>query len=122
MGGGNKGDLKDPLIWLAFAQAIETPNFFRHDHHICFTPQLVADNLTFGSLLTYFNLITDKDADKTQTIALWGVNQPHTNPAKALVVQRARKAGAKIIVIDPRSIPETKTAHLWLRVREIGLP
>ena len=108
---------KDPLIWLAFAKAIGTPNFFRHDHHICFTPQVVADTLTFGNLVTYFNLITGKDADKTRTIVLWGVNQPETNPAKASVVEHARKAGAKVIVIDPRPIAETKTADIWLRVR-----
>lgn len=107
---------KDPVIWLAFAKAIGTPNFFRHDHHICFTPQVVADALTFGSLVTYLSH-TEEDAAKMQTVVLWGVNMPETNPAKSLVVENARKAGARVIVVDPRPISPTETADIWLRVR-----
>ena len=107
---------KDPTIWLAFAKAIGTPNFFRHDHHICFTPQLIADNLTFDSLATYL-CHTEEDAAKMRTVVLWGVNMPETNPAKALVIKEVRRSGAKTIVVDPRPTKQAREADLWLRVR-----
>jgi len=107
---------KDPTIWLAFAKAIGTPNFFRHDHHICFTPQLIADNLTFDSLATYL-CHTEEDAAKMRTVVLWGVNMPETNPAKALVIKEVRRSGAKSIVVDPRPTKQAREADLWLRVR-----
>lgn len=107
---------KDYNIWQAFAIAIGTPNYFRHDHHICFTPQVVADTLTFGNVVTYLSL-TSEDAVKTRAVVLWGVNMPETNPAKALVIEHARKAGAKLMVIDPRPIEVAKKADIWLRVR-----
>ncbi|GAI29294.1 unnamed protein product, partial [marine sediment metagenome] len=107
---------KDYIIWQAFAKTIELPNFFRHDHHICFTPLLIADILTFGNLITYPNLLKE-DGTETRTFVLWGLNLPETNPAKASVMEHARKAGAKVIVIDPRPIGVAETADIWLRVR-----
>ncbi|MGB9886728.1 MAG: molybdopterin-containing oxidoreductase family protein [Moorellales bacterium] len=107
---------KDVTIWQAFAKAIGTPNFFRHDHHVCFTPQLIADVLTFGRLVTFPNL-SEEEADKTRTVVLWGINPPETNPARNLAVERARRAGAKLIVIDPRPTRSAQRAHLWLRLR-----
>jgi len=107
---------KDIGIWQAFAYALGTPNFFRHDHHVCFTPILIADTLTFGNLMIYPNSIYD-DGLKTRTFVLWGVNLPETNPAKARVIELARKSGAKLIVVDPRPIGIAKDADIWLRVR-----
>ncbi len=107
---------KDIVIWQALAYALGTPNFFRHDHHVCFTPILIADTLTFGNLMTYPNSVYE-DGSKTKTFVLWGVNLPETNPAKAKVIEKARKSGAKLIVVDPRPTKIAKEADIWLRVR-----
>jgi anaerobic selenocysteine-containing dehydrogenase len=107
---------KDVSIWYAFASALGTPNFFRHDHHVCFTPILIADILTFGNLILYPNL-SYEDAEKTKTIVLWGINPPETNPAKWKIMEKAKKHGAKLIVVDPRPTRSAKEADLWLRVK-----
>ncbi|MCX8022015.1 MAG: molybdopterin-dependent oxidoreductase [Syntrophorhabdaceae bacterium] len=107
---------KDITIWQAFAKTIETPNFFRHDHHVCFTPQLIADTLTFGHLITYPNL-TSEEAKETNTVVLWGINMPETNPAKAKIIDEALSRGAKLIVIDPRPIKPAREGDIWMRVR-----
>jgi len=108
---------KDFIIWLAFAKAIGAPNYFRHDHHVCFTPQFIADILTFGNLVTYPNF-TEEDAEKTKTIVHWGVNTPETNPAIASALDKARKKSlTKIVVIDPRPIGLTEKADIWIRPR-----
>lgn len=107
---------KDIVIWQAFAYALGTPNFFRHDHHVCSTPIMIADTLTFGHLMTYPNSTYD-DAVKTKTFVLWGVNLPETNPAKARVIEVARRSGSKLIVVDPRPTKIAKEADIWLRVR-----
>jgi anaerobic selenocysteine-containing dehydrogenase len=106
---------KDFMIWEAFAKAIGTPNFFKHNLHQCFTPQILADYVTFGDLITYLNL-SHEDASHVGTIVLWGVNPTATSPSKGAVIEGARK-NAKLIVVDPRPIPLAKRADLWLRVR-----
>jgi len=106
---------KDFVIWEAFAKAIGTPNFFKHNLHQCFTPQMLADYVTFGDLVTYLNL-SPEDVSFVRTIVLWGINPTATNPSKGAVIEKARE-NAKLIVIDPRPIPLAKKADLWLRVR-----
>lgn len=107
---------KDVSIWYAFASALGTPNFFRHDHHVCFTPILIADSLTFGNLALYLNL-SYEDAEKTRTIFLWGINPPETNPAKWKVIEKAKSSGAKLVVVDPRPTASAREADLWLKVK-----
>ena len=58
---------KDYQIWEAFACALGTPSFFKHDAHQCFTPQMLADYSIFGSLVTYPNL-TEDDAQYVNTL------------------------------------------------------
>jgi len=106
---------KDYQIWEAFACALGTPSFFKHDAHQCFTPQMLADYSVFGSLVTYPNL-TGEDAQYVNTMVLWGINPTATNPSKGAVVEKARKK-ARLVVIDPRPIPLARKADLWLRVR-----
>jgi thiosulfate reductase/polysulfide reductase chain A len=107
---------RDHLAWLAFARAVGSPTIFRHDVHVCYTPQEMADITTFGKVVTYPNLTSD-EAAKTKTFVMWGVNMPETNPAKSFVLNRARKHGMKVIVIDPRPIKSAQAADLWLRIR-----
>ena len=44
---------KEYFAYDMFCDVIGSPTFFKHDSHQCFTPQLMADVLTFGNLLTY---------------------------------------------------------------------
>ncbi|MBI2365823.1 MAG: molybdopterin-dependent oxidoreductase, partial [Deltaproteobacteria bacterium] len=70
-----------------------------------------------GSLYTYGGGIPAPDFENTACILLWGHN-PHASwPTQAMRISKAVNRGAKLIVIDPRPIPLTKKAALWLPVR-----
>ncbi|MGC8970468.1 MAG: molybdopterin-containing oxidoreductase family protein, partial [Conexivisphaera sp.] len=107
---------KDYLIWEAFARAIGTTTFFKHDAHQCFTPQMIVDYVTFGALVSYPNM-TREDAEHVRTLVLWGVNPTATNPSKGAVFDYALRRGARLVVVDPRPIPFARRADVWLRVR-----
>jgi len=105
---------KEYFAYDLFCDVIGSPTFFKHDSHQCFTPQLMADVLTFGNLLTYPGFTDVNDAN---VILLWGVNLSETNGSKHMRVRDAQKRGAKSIVVDPRPTLSAKEASLWLRVR-----
>ncbi len=70
-----------------------------------------------GSRYTYGAGIPTPDFEQTAGILLWGHNPNASWPTQAIRISRALKRGAKLIVIDPRPIPLTKKADLWLKVR-----
>ncbi len=105
---------KEYFAYDMFCDVIGSPTFFKHDAHQCFTPQLMADVLTFGNLLTYPSFTALDGAD---VIMLWGINMPETNGSKHMRVRDARKQGARTIVVDPRPTKPARQAALWLRVR-----
>ena len=88
--------------------------FFKHDAHNCFTPQLIADTLTYGDLLTYPGFLTVTESD---VLLLWGVNLHETGGSKEQRVRDATRRGTKTIVVDPRPTRAASQADLWLRVR-----
>ncbi|MDE3074084.1 MAG: molybdopterin-dependent oxidoreductase [Chloroflexota bacterium] len=105
---------KEYFAYDLLCDVIGSPTFFKHDSHQCFTPQLIADVLTFGNLLTYPGFTTLDGAD---VLMLWGVNLPETNASKEQRVRDARRRGARTIVVDPRPTRPAREATLWLRVR-----
>jgi anaerobic selenocysteine-containing dehydrogenase len=58
-----------------------------------------------------------EDFVHSRLIVLWGVNPSATGIHLVPIIQRARAAGAKLIVIDPRATPLAKDADLHLAVR-----
>ena len=106
---------KEYYAYDLFLEAIGSPTFFKHDAHNCFTPQLMSDVLTYGSLVTYINFMDVEDCD---LFLLWGVNLTETNGSKAVRVRDAvHKNNAKTIVVDPRPTRSAEKADLWLRIR-----
>ena len=105
---------KDYFAYDLFLDAIGSPTFFKHDSHQCFTPQLTADVLTCGNLLTYLSFT---ELQGTDLVVLWGVNLGETNGSKYQRVKDAQRAGCRTILVDPRPIPATRPAALWLLVR-----
>ena len=105
---------KEYFAYDIFLHAIASPTFFKHDSHQCFTPQLMADTLTYGGLLTYPAYTEALDTD---VFLLWGINLSETNGSKHQRVRDARRKGAKIIVVDPRPTLSAREADIWLRVR-----
>jgi anaerobic selenocysteine-containing dehydrogenase len=58
-----------------------------------------------------------EDFAHAKLIVLWGVNPSATGIHLVPVIDRARAAGAKLVVIDPRSTPLARRADLHLALR-----
>lgn len=58
-----------------------------------------------------------EDYPDAKLIVLWGVNPSATGIHLVPVIERARAAGAKLVVVDPRATPLARRADLHLAVR-----
>jgi anaerobic selenocysteine-containing dehydrogenase len=107
--GGSSSAEYEPFM-IRFASVLGSPNTVSTGH-IC---NWHKDS---GSLYTYGGGIPAPDFENTASILLWGHNPNASWPTQAMRISRAVNRGAKLIVIDPRPIPLTKKAALWLPVR-----
>ncbi|MEE2970301.1 MAG: molybdopterin-dependent oxidoreductase [Pseudomonadota bacterium] len=67
--------------------------------------------------ITGLTCIGAEDVDNTSCALIVGRNPSAADPAQWMALKRARKNGAKVIVIDPARIPAADMADLWLRPR-----
>ena len=58
-----------------------------------------------------------EDLVHAKLIVLWGVNPSATGIHLVPIIDRAREAGAKLVVVDPRSTPLARRADLHLAIR-----
>ncbi len=58
-----------------------------------------------------------EDFVHSKLIVLWGVNPSATSIHLVPILERAREAGAKLVVVDPRATPLARRADLHLPVR-----
>ncbi|MEW6668595.1 MAG: molybdopterin-dependent oxidoreductase [Thermodesulfobacteriota bacterium] len=80
-------------------------------NNICMCPSQAVEFATYGGF-------SWGDAMHTRCVVLWGHGPSRSNPIGlyAMILQ-AKKNGAKLIVVDPRRIPEAEKADLWLPIR-----
>ncbi len=108
--GGTPGnDYKDWVSRLALAYG--SPNGDLGTTHIC---NWHKDK---GSVYTYGVAIPAPEFEKANCILLWGHNPAATWRRHLEEVNKARKRGAKIIIIDPRRNETWREGDLWLPVR-----
>jgi anaerobic selenocysteine-containing dehydrogenase len=107
---GGSSSLEYEAFMIRFASLFGSPNTVSTGH-IC---NWHKDS---GSLYTYGGGIPAPDFENTACILLWGHNPNASWPTQAMRISRALDRGAELIVIDPRPIPLTKKAALWLPVR-----
>ena len=87
-----------------------SPNLFTHSH-LCFVPRALAHGATFGRF-------PEPDYEKTNCIMLVGYNPVYTSPVNyAPRILKAKKRGAKLIVVDPRFTNTAAKADLFLQPR-----
>ena len=55
------------------------------------------------------------DLEEAQCILVFNTNVTEDNNVLTLPIKRAAKAGASLVVIDPREVELTRSANLWLR-------
>ena len=58
-----------------------------------------------------------EDYEHAKLIVLWGVNPSATSIHLVPIIEKAREAGAKLVVIDPRRTPLARRADLHLAVK-----
>jgi len=103
--------ISDSFVWInRLAHAFGSPNTLFATEN-CNWHKDFAPSYTFG------NSIGMPDYEKSGCILLWGFNPATSWLAQAESVARARKRGAKLIVVDPRKAGLANRADEWLRVR-----
>ncbi len=81
--------------------------------NLCWPAGLEAVRLTLGEVKHN----VPWDIAKARLIILWGKNSAETNVQEMIHIDRARKNGARVIVIDPRRTPTADKADMLLRPR-----
>jgi len=79
--------------------------------NLCWPAGLEAVRLTLGEVKHN----VPWDLANASMIILWGKNSAETNVQEMIHIDRARKNGAKVIVIDPRRTPTADKADMLLR-------
>ncbi|MEI7557118.1 molybdopterin-dependent oxidoreductase [Candidatus Chlorohelix sp.] len=87
-----------------FCQALGSPNYFSNDS-TCFCARWIAYSLVYGGGLV-------PDYENADCIVIWGSNPPFSHPFAFEKILKARKNGAKLIVIDPRKNEIARKADL----------
>jgi len=108
MRGAAKGLQDDYLA--RFANVFGSPNFLSMGY-VCFIPRKNASLLTYG-----FYAVPDLD-NSPKAIVVWGENVSDTLHYNYSRIKQAQKAGAKLIVVDPRKSRVAERADLWVRLK-----
>ncbi len=104
------GFLQQEAYARRFIHAFGSPNFFTADS-VCYAARLMAYTTCQG----YWSFPPDFQGSKM--IILWGANPAHSHLPFMQGINRSRKQGGKLIVIDPRLSFTAKKADLFLQIR-----
>jgi len=104
-------DTSTDVLSRIFTQAYGTPNFSTGASY-CNSAMVMANRLTFG----YSTMPSGYPNSKC--IVVWGSNPVDSSPTQAIAILEGKKAGAKVIVIDPRVSKTVKAAaDLHVKIR-----
>ncbi len=95
-----------PLVWEHLGAA-------RTDITICAATVGEAWDRTYGSMPS----ADPQDLQHSELIVVWGANPNVSHPHLSPVIEDRRRAGARVIVVDPRRTPIAARADLHLAVR-----
>jgi anaerobic selenocysteine-containing dehydrogenase len=87
-----------------FVHALGSPNYFSNDS-MCYNGRYFGYRLVEGSWPV-------PDYENSRCVVLWGANPPHAHPNMTQMIMRARKTGAKLVVVDPRMSAIARQADL----------
>ena len=80
-------------------------------NNVCMCPSQAVEYATYGGF-------TWGDVMHTKCVVLWGHGPSESDPIGLYpMILRAKKNGAKLIVVDPRRIAEAENADMWLPIR-----
>jgi len=104
------GFLQQEAYAQRFIHAFGSPNFFTADS-VCFALRLMAYQTCQG----YWSY--PPDFEKADMAVLWGSNPAYSHPPFMQRINRSRRRGGKLVVVDPRRSVAAKKADLFLQVR-----
>jgi anaerobic selenocysteine-containing dehydrogenase len=104
------GFLQQPDYARRFIHAFGSPNFFSADS-VCFSAVYMAYHLVKGYWGSF------PDFENSKLILLWGTNPKISYPPYMNAIERAKKKGATLVVIDPRISDTAKRADVFIQLR-----
>jgi len=108
--GGSNGlltqDNLDAQLWRRFGTS-------RLDRTLCAIPTSTANQALYGKMPS----VVYQDYPAAQLIVLWGVNPSASGIHLVPFVRAAQKAGARLVVVDPRSTALARQADMHLAVK-----
>ncbi len=108
--GGSNGLLTQDTLDARFFHRLGASNLLRT---VCAAPSSSAQRGLYGSMPG----VALEDYEHADLIVIWGTNPSATGIHLIPVIQRARSRGARLVVVDPRTIPLAKQADLHLAPR-----
>lgn len=91
-----------------FKTAFGSPNFFSVES-VCYRMRIRTRQITFGKYPT-------EELDSNLYI-LWGHNPDASDLPLKMAIEKNMQKGAKVVVIDPKKIPMSKNAEMYLPIR-----
>ncbi len=104
------GFLQQEAYARRFIHAFGSPNFFTADS-VCFALRLMAYKTCQG----YWSY--PPDFEKADMTILWGANPAYSHPPFMQRINKSRRRGGKLVVVDPRRTIAAKKADLFLQLR-----
>ncbi|HSK01451.1 MAG TPA: molybdopterin-dependent oxidoreductase [Kofleriaceae bacterium] len=108
--GGSNGWLTEGALATRLFRRLGASNL---DRTFCAAATTAASRGLYGAMPG----VALEDYAHAKLIVLWGVNPSATGIHLVPVIERAREAGAKLVVVDPRRTPLARRADLHLPVR-----
>lgn len=108
--GGSNGWLTEGALATRFFRRFGATNL---DRTFCASAASAASRGLYGVMPG----VALEDYAHAQLIVLWGINPSATGIHLVPIIERARAAGAKLVVIDPRATPLARRADLHLAVK-----
>ncbi len=108
-GGSPAQDYAEWMIRLAFC--FGSPNCMATGH-VCQWHRDTGSRYTYGAEKTPF-----ADFENTALMIIWGHNPYTSSRCNVQNIEKARRRGAKLVVIDPRENEIARKADLWLQIR-----
>ncbi|HEX7842791.1 MAG TPA: molybdopterin-dependent oxidoreductase, partial [Kofleriaceae bacterium] len=108
--GGSNGWLTEGALATRFFRRLGASNL---DRTLC----AAATGAAMRGLYGVMPGVALEDYVHARLIVLWGVNPTATGIHLVPVIERAREAGAKLVVVDPRRTPLARRADLHLPLR-----
>ncbi|NVB80525.1 MAG: molybdopterin-dependent oxidoreductase [Kofleriaceae bacterium] len=108
--GGSNGWLTEGALATRFFRRLGSSNL---DRTFCAAATTAATRGLYGVMPG----VALEDYAHAKLIVLWGVNPSATSIHLVPVIERAREAGAKLVVFDPRRTPLARRADLHIPVR-----